>query len=231
MKIEEYIKNMMKYYIENIGDYYSDIYPLKIAEVALYKRGGHSSENVITISENMLNRDKAMYSVIGDDNTQYRGMDIDVFMSDINTIAHEIAHQWWGTGVKVVEDSPWSSEGLAQYMSYKYIQSEFEDMESDLFLSRWESRVRELNNYYYLNNSEMLDKINEKYRRSLEMEKLQSELYYLMPIKLLNGEEVLGEKEFLKGLAKVYKNYLYKDLTYEEFLKEMNLSKEAMEFE
>lgn len=231
MKIEEYIKNMMKYYIENIGDYYSDIYPLKIAEVALYKRGGHSSENVITISENMLNRDKAMYSVIGDDNTQYRGMDIDVFMSDINTIAHEIAHQWWGTGVKVIEDSPWSSEGLAQYMSYKYIQSEFEDMESNLFLSRWESRVRELNNYYYLNNSEMLDKINEKYRKSLEMEKLQSELYYLMPIKLLNGEEALGEKEFLKGIAKVYKNYLYKDLTYEEFLKEMNLSKEAMEFE
>ncbi|MBU5427235.1 hypothetical protein KQI41_12490 [Tissierella pigra] len=231
MKIEEYIKDMMKYYIENIGDYYSDIYPLKIAEVALYKRGGHSSENVITISENMLNRDKNMYSLIEDENTQYRGMDIDVFMSDLSLIAHEIAHQWWGTGVKVVEDSPWSSEGLAQYFSYKYIQSEFGDMESSLFLSRWESRVRELNNYYYLNNSEMLDKINEKYRKSLEMEKLQSELYYLMPIKLLKGEEVLGEKEFLKGIEKVYKNYLYKDLTYEEFLKEMNLSEEAIEFE
>ncbi|WMM23576.1 M1 family aminopeptidase [Tissierella sp. MB52-C2] len=231
MKIEEHMKNMMKYYIENIGEYYSDIYPLKIAEVALYKRGGHSSENVITISENVLNRDKNMYSLIEDENNQYRGMGIDVFMSDISLIAHEIAHQWWGTGVKVVEDSPWSSEGLAQYFSYKYIQSEFGDMESSLFLSRWENRVRELNNYYYLNNSEMLDRINEKYRKSLEMEKLQSELYYLMPIKLLKGEEILGEKEFFTGIEKVYKNYLYKDLTYEEFLKEMNLSEEAMEFE
>jgi hypothetical protein len=234
MKIEEHIKNIMKYYIENIGEYYSETYPLKIAEVALYKRGGHSSENVITISENMLNRDKSMYSLV-DDSGKIQSMDMgmktDVFVQDISVIAHEMAHQWWGTGVNVVESSPWSSEGLAQYLSYKYIQNEFGDMESSLFLSRWENRVRELSNYYYINNSEMLDKVNEKYRKSLEMEKIQSELYYLMPIKLLKGEELVGEEEFLKGLEKVYKKYLYKDLTYEEFLKEMNLSKEAIEIE
>ena len=231
MKVEEHIKNIMKYYTENIGEYYSDIYPLKIAEVALYKRGGHSSENVITISENTFNRDKNMYPIMNNENIEYRGMGMDVFMKDISLIAHEMAHQWWGTGVNVIEDSPWSSEGLAQYFSYKYIQREFGDIESRLFLSRWESRVRELENYYYMNNSEVLDKINEKYRKSLEMEKLQSELYYLMPIKLLKGEEVLGEEEFLKGIGKVYKNYLLKDLTYGEFLNEMNLSKEAIELE
>ncbi|WIV11934.1 M1 family aminopeptidase [Proteiniborus sp. MB09-C3] len=231
MKIEEHIKDIMKYYTENIGQYYSDIYPLKIAEVALYKRGGHSSENVITISENMLNRDKSMYSLIESENIQYMGLSMDVLMTDISIIAHEMAHQWWGTGVDVVEDSPWSCEGLAQYSSYKYIQSKFGDMESKVFLSRWESRVRELKNYYYINNSEMLDKVNEKYRRSLEMEKLQSELYYLMPIKLLRAEEALGEEEFLKGLGKVYNSYLLRNLTFDEFLKEMNISEEAMEIE
>lgn len=234
MKIEEHIKNIMKYYTENIGEYYSETYPLKIAEVALYKRGGHSSENVITISENMLNRDKDMYSLI-DDNGKIEPMDIsmktDIFVKDISLIAHEMAHQWWGTGVNVVESSPWSSEGLAQYFSYKYIQNEFGDMVSNMELSRWENRVRELKNYYYINNSEMLDKVNEKYRKSLEMEKIQSELYYLMPIKLLKGEEILGEKGFLNELEKVYKKYLSKDLTYEAFLREMNLSKEDIEIE
>lgn len=226
MRIEEYIKDIMKYYTENIGEYYSEVYPLKIVEVALYKRGGHSSENVITISENMLNRDESMYSIIDDDGTQY--IKKDTFIQDISVIAHEMAHQWWGTGVNVVESSPWSSEGLAQYTSYKYIQDEFGDMESQLFLSRWESRVRELKNYYYINNTEMLDKVNEKYRESLEMEKLQSELYYLMPIKLLRGEEAIGEEEFLKRLRSVYRNHLLKDLTYDEFLKEMSLSEEVL---
>jgi len=230
MKIEDYIKDIVKYYTENIGEYYSEIYPLKIAEVALYKRGGHSSENVITISENMLNRDKSMYSIIDDDSsTQY--IKKDAFVQDISVIAHEIAHQWWGTGVDVIESSPWSSEGLANYTSYKYIQHKFGDIESQLFLSRWESRVRELKNYYYINNTEMLDKVNEKYRESLEVEKLQSELYYLMPIKLIKGEEAIGEEEFLKRLSNVYRNYLLKDLTYDEFLREMNLSKEVLEID
>ncbi|WP_353093157.1 M1 family aminopeptidase [Tissierella praeacuta] len=231
MKIEENIKNIMKYYTENIGEYYSDIYPLKIAEVPLYKRGGHSSENVITVSENMLNREKDMYSIINNEDLQYSDMRMDVFMEDISLIAHEMAHQWWGTGVNVVEASPWSSEGLAQYFSYKYIQNEFEDIVSNMYLSRWERRVNELKNYYYINNNEMLDRVNEKYRRSLEMEKMQSELYYLMPIKLLKGEELLGEEEFLMELGKVYKKYVSKDLTYEEFLKEMNLSKGDIEIE
>ncbi len=231
MKIEEHIKDIMKYYTENMGQYYTNLYPLKIVEVALYKQGGHSSENVISISENMLNRDSIMYSLIDSENIQYIGMSFDIYMRDISVIAHEMAHQWWGTGVNVVEDSPWSSEGLAQYCSYKYIQEKFGDMESKWFLSRWEGRVAELKNYYYINNSEMLDKVNENYRKSLEMEKLQSELYYLMPIKLIKGEEVLGEEEFIKRISNIYRNHLLQDLTYEQFLEEMVLSEEDMEVE
>ena len=50
MKIVDHIKSMMEYYTQNIGEYYSKDYPLKIVEVSIYKRGGHSSENVITLS-------------------------------------------------------------------------------------------------------------------------------------------------------------------------------------
>lgn len=231
MEMEAHIQEIMKYYTEQIGPYYSEIYPLKIAEVALYKRGGHSSENVITISENMLNRDGQMAEMMDPGSVDFSPMRMDVFMNDISTIAHEMAHQWWGTGVNVVEESPWSSEGLAQYCAYKYIQSSFGEMESSLFLSRWHSRVSELRNYYYLNHSEMLDKVKESYGAALAAEKLQAELYYLMPMKLIQGEATMGESEFLERLRDVYQNHLLKDLTYEAFLNEMKLSEEDMEIE
>ena len=58
MNIENYIKNMFEYYSDNIGSYYSKEYPLKIVESSIYKPGGHSSGNVITFAEYMVNREK-----------------------------------------------------------------------------------------------------------------------------------------------------------------------------
>ena len=232
MQIVEHIKDMMEYYTQNIGKYYSKEYPLKIAEVSIYKRGGHSSENVITFSENTINRDNDMYSVLGKNNGIEDFRKVDVYANDLNLIAHEMAHQWWGTGVNVIEDIPWSSEGLANYFSYKYTQKEFGDMiSSGAFLQPWEYRVNELRNYYYIKNDDMKEKLNEKFIRSLEMEKRKAELYYLMPLKLLKGEEIQGEKAFLEGMQKIYKGHLLKDLTYDEFLKEMNLDEEALEID
>ncbi len=232
MQIVERIKAMMEYYTQNIGKYYSNEYPLKIAEVSIYKRGGHSSENVITFSENTINRDNDMYSILNKNNEMEDFRKEDVYANDLNLIAHEMAHQWWGTGVNVIEDIPWSSEGLANYFSYKYIQEEFGDMiSSGAFLQPWEYRVNELKNYYYIKNDDMKEKLNEKFIRSLKMEKRQAELYYLMPLKLLKGEEIQGEEAFLEGMQKIYKGHLLKDLTYDEFLKEMNLDEEALEID
>ena len=232
MQIVERIKAMMEYYTQNIGKYYSNEYPLKIAEVSIYKRGGHSSENVITFSENTINRDNDMYSILNKNNEMEDFRKEDVYANDLNLIAHEMAHQWWGTGVNVIEDIPWSSEGLANYFSYKYIQEEFGDMiSSGAFLQPWEYRVNELKNYYYIKNDDMKEKLNEKFIRSLKMEKRQAELYYLMPLKLLKGEEIQGEEAFLEGMQKIYKGHLLKDLTYDEFLQEMNLNEGALEID
>lgn len=232
MQITEHIKSMMEYYIENIGEYYSNEYPLKIAEVSIYKRGGHSSENVITFAENTINRDISMYSILNKNRDIEDFWKVNIYANDLNLIAHEMAHQWWGTGVNVVEDTPWSSEGLANYFSYKYIQREFGDMvSSGTFLTPWKYRVDELKNYYYIKNDDMKEKLNEKFIKSLEMEKRQAELYYLMPLKFVKGEEIQGEKAFLEGIQGVYRRHLLKDLTYDEFLQEMNLTKEEIEID
>lgn len=230
MKIVDHIKSMMEYYTQNIGEYYSKDYPLKIVEVSIYKRGGHSSENVITFAENTINRDNSMYSILNKNNEIEDFRKVDIYANDLNLIAHEVAHQWWGTGVNVIDDTPWSCEGLANYFSYKYIQKEFGDMvSSGVFLQPWKYRVNELKNYYYINNDDMKEKLNERFIRSLEMEKRQAELYYLMPLKLLKGEEIQGEKVFLEGIQGVYRRHLLKDLTYDEFLQEMNLTREAID--
>ena len=49
-----------------------------------------------------------------------------ILLHDLDIIAHEMAHQWWGTGVSLTTDGSFSDEGLAEYSSYKYIQNEFE---------------------------------------------------------------------------------------------------------
>lgn len=226
MKIAEHIKGIMEYYVQNIGEYYSNEYPLKIAEVSIYRRGGHSSENVITFSENTINRDISMYSILNKNGDIEDLWKVDIYADDLNLIAHEMAHQWWGTGVNVIKDTPWSSEGLANYFSYKYIQKEFGDMvSSNVFLGAWKRRVDELKNYYYIKNDDMKEKLNEKFIKSLEMEKRKAELYYLMPLKFVKGEEIQGEKVFLEGIQGVYRRHLLKDLTYDDFLQEMNLTK------
>ena len=56
-------------------------------------------------------------------------------------------------------------------------------------------------------------------------------LLIIVPLKLLKGEEIQGEKAFLEGMQKIYRRHLLKDLTYDEFLQEMNLTREAIEID
>lgn len=223
--IEDYIKNMFEYYSANIGDYYSKEYPLKIVETSIYKTGGHSSENVITFSEYMVNRQLK--------NTP---MDAYTLIHDLSVIAHEMSHQWWGTGVNVAADGSFSSEGFAEYFSYKYIKNEFKNSPFENFaesegLDLWQQQADNLRKSYYLKSAENLEKLNKDYKKQFEIESIKMQRYGLMPLKLMNIEELQGEETFLNNLSNVYKNNRSKDLTYEGFLKEMKISKEEFSYD
>lgn len=216
-KMGKHIKNIIKFYSNKFGPYYSDRIPLKIVETSIYKPGGHSSSNIITFAEYMINRDPEV--------EEY------TFVHDIEIIAHEIAHQWWGSAVECVGEPPWSSEGMANYAAYKYIEGEFNKWISRSNLHSWQNAYERSNKGYYMRNPEKMKNLKASYRESLEMEKLNGRLYYEMPLKLLKGEEKLGEKKFLENMSKVYKKYSLKELTYHDFLKEMVLDKEMISIE
>ena len=55
-KLDEYAVDILEYYQATFGPYPFDQYPLKVVEVPLYKPGGHSSLNVVTVAEYMLHR-------------------------------------------------------------------------------------------------------------------------------------------------------------------------------
>lgn len=222
--IEDYIKNMFIYYSDNIGSYYSKEYPLKIVETSIYKTGGHSSGNVITFAEYMINRQL---------NTN--AMDADILIHDLGIIAHEMSHQWWGTGVNVIPDGSFSDEGVAEYSRYKYIQKEFSNspyeslVESEVDL--WQQKVNNLSESYYLKSAENLEKLNKNYREQFENENLKMQRYDMMPLQLEKAEESQGKDIFLRNLSNVYKNNISKDLTYEEFLNEIGISKEEFSYD
>lgn len=225
--IENYLINIVSYYERNIGNYpYQEKYPLKIVESSIYKTGGHPTVNIVTVSEYVFNRklDKGIRDHPVNFSTDLTSQKDITFVADVDLLAHEIAHQWWGTGVFVEEDSPWSSEGLADYMAYKYVTEEFGSNSSAYILAMWREGIDSVKNSYYYSNPEMLEKLPEKQRQKYEIEARKAELYAQMPLLLLRAEELLGEEKFLMNLSKIYAEYRFKSLSYEEFLLSMGLS-------
>nr|QNO53997.1 hypothetical protein OHMBFCMF_00016 [Methanosarcinales archaeon ANME-1 ERB6] len=231
LEIENHICNIVAYYEKNIGNYPYQEYPLKIVETSIYKPGGHSTLNIVTVSEHVFNREMDREVRERSDSFSFdptSPKDI-TFILDIDLLAHEIAHQWWGTGVRVEEDSPWSSEGLVCYMAYKYVTEEFGSDISAVTPEMWRKRVNSLENSYYYTNPEMLENLPEKQRQRYELQTLKTELYGQMPLQLMRAEELLGEDLFFARLSEIYAEYRFKSLSYEEFLSSVELSEDDLE--
>lgn len=230
LEIEKHIHNIVAYYEKNIGSYPYQEYPLKIVETSIYKPGGHSTLNIVTLSEHVFNREmdqelRERSDSFSPDPTSSKGI---TFILDIDLLAHEIAHQWWGTGVRVEEDSPWSSEGPVCYMAYKYITEEFGSDISAVTPAMWRRSANSLENSYYYTNPEMLENLPEKQRQIYEVQMLKAELYCQMPLQLMRAEELLGEDLFFARLSEIYAEYKFKSLSYEEFLSSVELSEDDL---
>ncbi len=216
--LEHYITGIVEYYTQVIGEYAFLDQPLKIVESSLYKTGGHSTANVITIAEYVFNREF----------TNSTSMEEWRFYQDIELLAHEIAHQWWGSGVEVTVNTPWSSEGLACYMSNKYMEAEFGEEVSFMLSSYWESSVRLMQGKYYYQHPNQVGLLKKDMQTQIATEKLKTELYSIMPLQLLKAEKILGKEQFLQSLARLYKQNLFQSVSYQEFFAETNLTKEAI---
>ncbi len=220
--LEDEIAAIVAYYQKKLGPYPFDA-PLKVVETSLYKTGGHSSLNIVTAAEtafNMLPTDAS-----GETLASF------AYLNAVDLIAHEIAHQWWGSGAQIAGEAPWSSEGLAQLMANAYLADAFSQETADsMGLYAWLSSVTELRNGYF-SSEEKLEKLSAAKRAEKEMELTSASLYYEMPLLLLDMRRQLGENAFWDGIARVYQERCAQAITYQEFCEKMGIEEGAVSVE
>ncbi len=212
------IARILEFYQEFLGPYPFEDWPIKIVEVPLYKPGGHSSLNVVTIGEYLLNRRTP----------QTPGDEVWFVSHDVKIVGHELAHQWWGTGVDVVAHGSWLSEGLVEYSVYRYL-LEHHDEGNGLFVIRsWESAVDRQMNSYFVKHPEELKTMRPEFARNVTTSTIRIDAYNGVPLRLIDQEKRVGVDEFSSRLSAVFRKYSKGRMYYDEFLTDMRLTGEVL---
>ncbi|HEX3077168.1 MAG TPA: M1 family aminopeptidase, partial [Lachnospiraceae bacterium] len=158
--------------------------------------------------------------------------------SGIGVAVHEIAHQWWGwspDSVYVTEDgaSPWSSEGLTVYSTYLYMKERYgEEYARKEFTDVWEKNTRKMQNAFYLTHLKYANKLPISDAEEIYTAFATTTRYDMMPYMLLKAEQLVGgEDAFLSSLKEISQKYRQKELTYEDFLRELGIEKEELQID
>ncbi len=196
-KVTERICDILKFYQELIGPFPFDDMPLKIVENSVYKPGGHASLNVVTMAEYLLNRAK-----VPDPNTDWRYV-----LRDLKILAHELGHQWWGSGVAIDDSGAWSSEGLAEYVTYQYMAARFPPQLTDNIPRGWRGAATQRQYAYWRKDPAALERMRPALREKLLLGLAKGEAYSVLPVRLLEAEERLGKETVRARLAEVFRQY------------------------
>lgn len=214
--------------IKEAIDYFTDAYgplnyaniPLKIVDNTINLMGGNAVGNICNIGEGIF-MEKSFT------NEAYSGT------NGVEVLVHEICHEWWGIGtiIPISSYSPWSSEGLTVYSTYKFLQHKYGPGYSQkTCVDSWESTLDGLKRNFYYRHPEYMDIIPSGYLFNVLGTQNGPVMYAEMPLQILKGEQLLGENKFKSALSKLYKRYKSR-LTYEDFLDVCGLTKEMISVE
>jgi hypothetical protein len=218
VELDKYAREILAHYQELLGPYAFHEWPIKVVEVPLYKPGGHSSLNVVTLAEYMLNRKPP-------DNPS---RDVQFFIHDLKLVAHELAHQWWSTSVEIPDSGAWTSEGLTEYTAYRYYADNFPENLSSIIVRSWKSAVEADRNNYYVRHPEVLRNMRPEFAEQVAGGSRRVAVYDAMPLRLLKAEDHLGLEEFSARLSAVYQNRRGGALSFDDFLAEIGLTREVL---
>jgi aminopeptidase N len=196
-KVTDRIRDILKFYQELIGPSPFDDMPLKIVETSVYKPGGHSSLNVVTMAEYLLNRAK-----VSDPNTDAR-----YILRDLNILAHELGHQWWGSGVAIDDAGAWSSEGLTEYIAYQYLAARCPAGITHNIPRSWRGAATQRQYAYWRKDPAALERMRPALREKLLLGLERGEAYSVLPVRLLEAEERMGKEAVRARLAEVLRQY------------------------
>jgi len=210
-------------------DYFTDTYgalpydnALTILELPASFSGGFAAGNTSAMDETCF---AAAGYLPGEGSTPDEG-------SGIDTIVHELAHQWWGLATYPLSDdaSWWSAEGITCYSTYCFMKEYFGEAYANAhFTDVWQDGWETYQNAFYVQHPEYLSKLSDD-DASRVMAALHSiGLYDIMPLQLLEAEEAAGGQEtFQSKLADLYQYNLCYYITYEDFLFMTELTEEAL---
>jgi aminopeptidase N len=217
-RLDKYAQGILEHYQATIGPYPFEGWPVKVVEVPIYKPGGHSSLNVVTLAENMLHRRPPVTPT-----------DEILFLThDLKLIAHELAHQWWGSGVEVADQDEWTSEGLTEYTVYRYYADKHPGTATEFIVRSWQTCVDADRNNYYVRHPELLKNMRPEFAEQVASGSLATRVYNAMPLKLIQAERYLGGEVFQEKLSAVYRNHCRGVLHLDQFLAETDLTEEVL---
>ena len=150
---------------------------------------------------------------------------------------HELVHQWWGLGNMfdvADETSPWSSEGLTVYTTYRIVKELYgEDYAQKHYVDQWQQEVDDYFLNFYVRRPEYLEKLPEAERLNIAGSLSGVRHYSEMPLKILKAEQLVGgEKamdQILHDLFNREIDYTYPYLTYQDFLDACGLTEEELD--
>lgn len=213
----EHLRRILEFYQGQLGPYPYPEWPIKVVEVPLYKAGGHSSLNVITLAEYLVNRKPV---VTPTDEIRYLAHTLKLF-------AHELAHQWWGTAVHVEERGSWTSEGLAEYAMYRFIAEHYPENASNHMVQSWKAASDGVRRNYFARHPEVLLSMRPEFARRQVDTRTMVEAYNGIPLRLLQAETHVGLETFRDQLAGVYRKHRGSTLRVEDFVTDLGLPPEA----
>lgn len=149
------------------------------------------------MAEYLLNRDN-----VPDPNTDWR-----YILRDLNILAHELAHQWWGSGVAIEESGAWSSEGLTEYVAYQYLAARCPPTITHNIPRGWRGSAAQRNDAYWRKDPMALERMRPALREKLLLGLAKGEAYSVLPVRLLEAEERLGKETVRTRLAEVFRQY------------------------
>ena len=115
--------------------------------------------------------------------------------------AHELAHQWWGHGVRMPSLSEqWLSESFAEYCSAFFIRRAAGTQAYNLYLNLWKTRAKESKDSVPILLAYRLRARNDQ----IQADRLRSQLLYARgPLVLASIHAEIGDEAFLNFLASV----------------------------
>ena len=149
---------------------------------------------------------------------------------------HELVHQWWGLGNMfdvADETSPWSSEGLTVYTTYRIVKELYgEAYAQEHYVDQWQQAVDDYYLDFYVRCPEYLEGLPENVRLNISNSLSGMRQYCEMPLKILKAEQLVGGEEamdqILNSLFNRELDPMYPYLTYQEFLDACGLTEEDL---